>query len=132
MMDKKKKKATLYDYARMCKAFKNKCGICPMSIDNNGAKELCAKLIMRFPDKANEIILNWCKEHPVETRQDKFLKMFPNANTDSDGVIDIAPCTMEKGRYAMTDHSCTMSYKYTTCAQCRKEYWLAEVDENNN
>ena len=131
MMDKINKKATIYDFARMCKAFKNKCGICPMSIGNNGAKELCAKLILRFPDKANEIILKWREEHPVETRQDRFLKMFPNAKIDGGGAIDIAPCIMEKGRYDMTAQSCTMSHKYTNCGQCRKEYWLAEVDENN-
>lgn len=123
------KEATIYDYARMCKVFKNDCGICPMSIDNNGTNELCVKLVMKFPDKANEIILKWCEEHPIKTRQSKFLEMFPNAITDSDGVIDIAPCAIETGRYAMTAQSCTMSHKYANCAQCRKDYWLAEVDE---
>lgn len=122
-------KASVYDFARICKVFKNDCGICPMSIANNGANEFCAKFVTKHPGKANEIILKWCKEHPVETRQDRFLKIFPNAKTDSDGVIDIAPCAIETGRYDMTTLSCTMSYKYTNCAQCRKEYWLAEVDE---
>ena len=129
-MDKVNEKASVYDYARMCKAFKNKCGICPISIGNNGTNELCAKLVMKHPDKANEIILNWCKEHPIKTRQDALLKMFPNARTDSDGVIEIAPCAIETGRYDMTAQSCTMSHKYTNCGQCRKEYWLAEVNEN--
>lgn len=73
-------KATIYDYARMCKAFKNNCGICPMSIGNNGTNELCAKLVMKFPDKANQIILNWCEEHPIKTRQSEFLKLCPNAS----------------------------------------------------
>lgn len=123
------KKATIYDYARMCKAFKNNCGICPLGIGNNGANELCAKLVMKHPDKANEIIIKWCKEHHVETRQDKFLKIIPNAYIDSDGVIDIAPCTIEKGKYGITNQSCTMSHKYTNCGQCYKEYWLAEVEE---
>lgn len=120
-------KATIYDYARMCK-FYGECNNCPFNYEKTHCGT-CNIFMGKHPDKANEIILKWCEEHPIETRQDRFLKMFPNANTDSDGVIDIAPCTMEKGRYAMTDHSCTMSYKYTTCAQCRKEYWLAEVEE---
>lgn len=68
-------KATIYDYARMCKAFKNNCGICPMSIGNNGTNELCAKLVMKFPDKANQIILNWCEEHPIKTRQSEIQKI---------------------------------------------------------
>lgn len=124
------KKATIYNFLRLCRAQKNKCENCPMSADNNGADKLCLTLVTKYPDKANEIILKWCKEHPVKTRQDKFLEMFPNAKIDSDGVIDIVPCTMEKGRYDMTASFCTISYKYTTCAQCRKEYWLEEVDEN--
>ena len=46
----------------------------------------------------------------------------------SDGVINIAPCAMEKDKYDTTDVTCTVSDKYSTCAQCRKEYWLAEVE----
>ena len=123
MMDKINKKATIYDYARICKAFKNKCGICPMSIGNNGANELCAKLIMRFPDEANEIILKWCKEHPIETRQDRFLKMFPNANICR-GCLEISPCNVDIRQF--DSEKCGTK----SCAKCRKEYWLAEVKEN--
>lgn len=116
------KKATIYDYARMCKAFKNNCGICPISIGNNGANELCAKLVMKHPDKANEIILKWCKEHPIKIRQDRFLKMFPNAPKDENGIIDLCPDCID------TNIECFHSAK--KCAECCKNYWLAEVDEN--
>lgn len=116
-------KATIYDYARMCKAFKNNCGICPMSIGNNGTNELCAKLVMKYPDKANKIILNWCKEHPVETRQDRFLKMFPNANICR-GCLEISPCNVDIRQFG--SEKCGTK----SCAKCRKEYWLAEVKEN--
>lgn len=115
-------KATLYDYARICKAFKNNCGICPMCIGNNGTNELCAKLVMKFPDKANEIILNWCKEHPVKTRQDEFLKMFPNARI-IDGIVGICPKPFE------TTYACKAAN--SNCINCRKSYWLAEVDEHD-
>ncbi len=119
------KEATIYEYARMCASFEkcNQCVLCKYCADQRN-------MFSNDIDKANEIILKWCEEHPVKTRQDKFLEMFPNAKIDSGGVIDIAPCTMEKGRYDMTNVSCTAPDKYTTCAQCRKEYWLAEVDEN--
>lgn len=91
------KKATIYDYARMCKAHRL-CGGCPVSLNNNNSNLECMTFVARHPDKANEIILNWCKEHPIKTRQSEFLKIFPNVITDSDGVIDIAPCTVEKRR----------------------------------
>mgnify|MGYP004621433755 CR=1 FL=1 len=116
-------KATIYDYARICKAFENNCGICPMCIGNNGTNELCAKLVMKFPDKANEIILKWCKEHPVETRLDRFLKMFPKANICR-GCLEISPCNVDIRQF--DSEKCGTK----SCAKCRKEYWLAEVDEN--
>ena len=112
-------KATIYDYARICKAFKNNCGICPMCIGNNGTNELCAKLVMKFPDKANEIILNWCKEHPIKTRQDKFLEMFPNAKADTNGILEVCPYILN------INNKCTANQ----CGECRKGYWLAEVEE---
>lgn len=127
-MDKVNEKATIYDYIRMCKSFEQDCGDCPLFTPNDGRS--CRQVMEDTPNKANEIILKWCKEHPVETRQDRFLKMFPNTKIDSNGIVAIAPCIVERGRYDMTAQSCTMSHKYTNCGQCRKEYWLAEVDEN--
>ena len=120
MMDKINKKATIYDYARMCKSYDD-CSICPLG------KTTCHLLISKNPDKANEIILKWCEEHPVETRQDRFLKIFPNAKTDSDGIIKIFPCSLEEN--IVTTMPSTCSYIHGSCNKCRKEYWLAEVDE---
>ena len=108
-------KATIYDYVRMCK-FYDDCSICPLW------HTTCHLLISEHPDKANEIILNWCKEHPVETRQDRFLKMFPNARKDEDGVLSICP------KFVNKDFSCRVAKN--RCSDCCKEYWLAEVDEN--
>ncbi len=111
--------ATIFDYARMCKTVGD-CAGCPMSLSNNGTNEFCCTLLHCHPDKANEIILNWCKEHPVETRQSRFLKMFPKALL-FDGVLNICPECV-KGECG---HSGTM-----LCKDCKKDYWLAEVDEN--
>ena len=116
-------KTTINDYARMCKAFKHKCGICPMGIGNNGAKELCTKLIMRFPDEANEIILKWCEEHPVETRQSELLKAFPNVPIDFE-TVSICPLDFDK-RFDVE----MWCHSHEDCTTCKKEYWLAEVDE---
>lgn len=112
-------KATIYDYARMCK-FYDDCNDCPLFLK-------CGALIAEETDKANEIILKWCKEHPVETRQDRFLKMFPNTKINSDGIIMISPCTLEGGETIPKNFPCSPCTD--DCVECRKEYWLAEVDE---
>ncbi len=107
-------KATIYDYARMCKSYDD-CSICPLR------HTTCHLLISKRPDKANEIILKWCEEHPVETRQDRFLKMFPNAET-LDGYLKTCPKQLD---YTHAKDRCAK----WCCDECRKEYWLAEVDE---
>lgn len=73
-----------------------------------------------FTDEANEIILNWCKEHPAKTRQSEFLKMFPNARI-IDGIIGNCP------KHFDTAYACKVTKG--TCRDCRKSYWLVEVEE---
>ena len=120
-------KATIFDFGRMCRAYID-CKGCPLK---EHQPFVCNEMIRKYPDKANEIILNWCKEHPVETRQDRFLKIFPNAKTNNDGVIELAPCTIEKDMYINVG-SCSLLYGFESCDECRKKFWLAEVDENGN
>lgn len=118
----KKETATIKDFARMCNKNSPKCEECPLALKNNGKRVFCDDFIRKFSDKANEIILKWCEEHPIKTRQEKFLEMFPNAPKDENGIIAISSCTVEAG-YAIANCS------KKSCAQCRKEYWLAEVEE---
>ena len=114
-------KATIYDYARMCKFYKS-CNNCPFYYKKTHCGS-CNNFMSKRPDKANEIILKWCKEHPVETRQDRFLKMFPNANICR-GCLEISPCNVDIRQFG--SEKCGTK----SCAKCRKEYWLAEVKEN--
>ena len=66
----------------------------------------------------------WEKEHPVKTRQSEFLKMFPNASIDGDdGVLNIRPCRVDE------NIGCGVAEK--SCDECRCEYWLAEVTDND-
>ena len=116
-----KEKATMFDYARMCKHFDDNCQECPMFYKQTETGLSCEDLIRHFPDKANEIILNWCKEHPVETRQDKFLKMFPNAAL-LNKILKICPEEID----IVSGIDCGKQSCYT----CRKNYWLAEAKEN--
>lgn len=116
-----KEKATIFDYARMCKNTET-CDDCPLRINNAEVDMACSYLMREIPDKANEIILNWCKEQPVETRQDRFLKMFPKAVTNGNGRISICPKNVDK------THECEL--EPNECASCMDKYWLAEVEEN--
>lgn len=67
-----------------------------------------------------------------KTRQDKFLEMFPNAEKLSNKVVNVSPCHVDKKLFVgLTTVDCIASKGYNCCAQCKKEYWLAEVDEND-
>ena len=115
------KQATIFDYARMCRKVASGCLYCPLSSSNNNTGVTCSVFIKKYPDKANEIILKWCEEHPIKTRQSEFLEMFPNVVLNDDEVISICPNIID-GQYGA---NCSK----LTCKECRKEYCLAEVDE---
>lgn len=111
-------KATIYDFARMCRKYHyTNCQSCPMW------DERCNLRMMNDAhlDKANEIILNWCKEHPIKTRQDELLKMFPNAKMDNCGTSILCPQWVDK------DFKCNL--QTLCCDECCREYWLAKVEE---
>lgn len=66
----------------------------------------------------------WAKEHPIKTRQSEFLKMFPNAMiNESDGVLCITPCKIEGKSIGCQNGK--------SCGECRREYWLTEVTDND-
>lgn len=112
-------KATIYDYARFTRAHcfvGDECASCPLKSLHCGIRYTGSEEFT----KINEIILNWCKEHPIKTRQSEFLKMFPNAKI-ANGVVTICPKNVE------TTLGCSMK----SCEKCSKEYWLAEVDEDD-
>lgn len=65
----------------------------------------------------------WAAEHPIKTRQSEFLKMFPNAPIcPNTGVAQISPCIVDT---TLRGHCPTGR----GCAECRKAFWLAEVEE---
>ena len=58
--------------------------------------------------------------HPIKTRQSEFLKLFPNAQTDS-GCLNACPMDV----FGNTGIDCNKR----TCFECKKAFWLAEVEE---
>lgn len=128
-----KEKATIYDFIKYTRyALRSEngthiCDSCPVGLCDMKEYDTkcgrvcgCMSMLARDIDKANEIILNWCKEHPVKTRQDKFLEMFPNVSMNN-GIIDICPKTVDKYAEGDCNGEC--------CDECRKSYWLSEVEE---
>ena len=69
----------------------------------------------------------WAKEHPIKTRQSVFLEQYPEARLSKDGILLICPRTIS-AEYRDENDSCNR-VKYGTCADCRREFWSAEVEE---
>lgn len=61
----------------------------------------------------------WAAEHPAKTRQSEFLKLFPNAQTDS-GCLNACPMDI----FGDMGINCNKQ----TCYECKKEFWLTEVE----
>ena len=72
----------------------------------------------------------WAKEHPVKTRKSEFLKMFPNARIESDGMPSICPIVVDKRCHNKDDDAlfCLVRDE-EECRKCRRDFWLAEISE---
>lgn len=114
----------LKEKARLTKNCTLDCGDCWLSHVNNDKGFTCRVYEMEFPKEAVATIEKWAAEHPVKTRQDEFLKMFPNAGME-DGIIKIDPCKVDTKNIP---HNGMVCDKYDLCADCRRDYWLAEVE----
>ena len=106
---------------RLCKKGCKKCPIykermCMSGFDDDSVKNIVEKVL---------IVEKWAKDHPVKTRQSEMLKIFPDTRIYS-GVIYLCPQYFlpEEARKAYCE-------KRNTCQECRKEYWLTEVTDND-
>ncbi len=69
----------------------------------------------------------WVAEHPAKTRQSEFLKQWPETKLMQDGIIKICPSAVSAA-YREKDGSCAI-LRSGSCTECRKAFWLAEVEE---
>lgn len=115
------------EFLKERKRMTDDCGIscydCPLYEKNNKKKTDCSGLEDKYPETAVEIVEQWSREHPKKTRQSEFLKLFPDAKLDSNGISMIAPCHIEAN---LRDSE--MCGKMTSCPECRKAYWGEEVE----
>lgn len=68
----------------------------------------------------------WSQEHPRKTRQSEFLKMFPTARLDYDGVLVVCPADIDVSKRDADDGECVDSLG--GCENCCREFWMQEVD----
>ena len=84
--------------------------------------ESCTVWRKTHPEEAVAIVEQWAAEHPIKTRQSEFLKHYPGARIKkADGLPMASPCDLD-GKLA---GKC----KGIPCPECRKKFWLAEVEE---
>lgn len=102
---------------RICKSYQH-CGDCP---NWNDAESGCG-ILYSDPRMLVETAEQWAKEHPVETRQSRFLKEFPDVIRTKKGAIGICP------KYVDTGMKCGKE----GCEECKQEYWSEEIEDEGN
>lgn len=121
-------------YARMCDSFDSKhnitgkpCVGCPLDDIGRGCH------MNDLTNNAEECVAaveKWAKEHPVKTRQSEFLKMFPNARIEIDGMSPICPIVVDKRCHNKDDDAlCCLVRDEEECRKCRRDFWLAEIKD---
>ena len=61
---------------RMCNAHGNSCAGCPLSRIRRKTETICALFMIKDPEEAEEIIMQWAAEHPLVTNGAKFEEIF--------------------------------------------------------
>ncbi len=104
---------------RLCK--NRTCGECPIWKNGTCMADFGDDSVKSIEETISKVE-QWAKDHPVKTRQNEFLKMFHNAELCRD-VINILPCSIEKEMCKCCGDR--------ECEECRKDYWLSEVTDND-
>lgn len=107
---------------RLCKNQKH-CTECPICKNGVSCMVKADDDSIKSIEETVSKVEQWAKDHPVKTRQSEFLKLFPDAIIDEDdGILRIIPCFVDESIACTNEKSCD---------ECRREYWLAEVTDND-
>lgn len=96
------------------------CNGCPLERSNCG---LDTSMSDKEYGRIITAVEKWSKEHSHKTRQNEFLKQFPNAELDYQGSIAIDPCDIDTTFYKK-NNGCYNGQ----CEDCRREFWMQEVE----
>ena len=111
---------------RMCKSIDRKCSRCKIdALKDPDDYCTCSDIERDNPAGVVKVVEQWSKEHPRKTRQSEFLKMFPRVDKALDGVVAFCPENMD------SEFECALKRdgNCRQCTDCRKKYWLEEVEE---
>ena len=117
----------LKERARMCKANQTGEMTCENCAAYKGVSQ-CYKLgEPKDPEKMVAIVEQWAAEHPIKTRQSVFIERYPEAAISKDGAIAICPLAISAA-YRHGNGACNKGNS-DTCADCKRQFWLAEVED---
>ena len=111
----------LMERKRLCGSYKG-CVGCPFGVAE------CVVRDMTSEDTCKRIVAaveQWSKEHPRKTRQSVFLKQYPEAEIDANGVVCLGP-TYISAAHRDSDRGC--NHRERLCKDCRREFWMQEVE----
>ena len=91
-------------------ACKLNCADCPLSHLNNGSTIFCSDFETIYPERAVAIVQKWSDEHSQKTFVTEFLKNYPHAVVNGDGIPD-SVCPYDLG--LTNKHDCRK-----TCIEC--------------
>lgn len=74
-----------------------------------------------LPEDVVAEVEEWAKMNPIKTRQSVFLEQWPNCMVDRDGTVGMCPKNVDK------NYTCDLN-RYTGCLDCRREFWMQEVE----
>ena len=91
------------------------------------AFETCTAWRKTHPEEAVAIAEKWAAEHPIKTRQSVFLEQYPEVAISKDGAIAICPLAISAA-YRHGNGTCNKGNS-DTCADCKRQFWSAEVED---
>lgn len=124
----------LEKHNRMCGALGDECTdkdgtLCPLLVAARKVGKGCYRYTKSHPAEAVEIVERWAKEHPRKTRQNELLKLFPRVSMTADSVIAFCPESMDSAFVCPIKER---DHYDPECGDCRKKYWLEEVDDDGD
>lgn len=84
----------------------------PFGSRNNGVGECCTSFELHFSKKAIELVQKWSNEHPQRTYLSEFLKHYPNALLNDNGLPK-GVCLYRLGLMSLGE--CKKNH---TCVEC--------------
>lgn len=110
----------LQERARMCNSFSPDCEGCRVDEAKPVMSE-CYRWMFKNHERAVKIVEEWSAAHPRKTRQSVFLEQYPEAMIDREDMLSVCPQYIDR-------HLKCRRGKDGDCGDCRREFWMQEVE----